>query len=218
MLCVAALALVTLPMTAPATAGSLKGRVSVATSPRVQGASMNPYPGTLGALEQAPEDATRRSDPRDVVVYLTGAAAPAVEARPENPRLYQINQNFEPHVLAVPVGTAVDFPNRDMILHNVFSYSKTKRFDLGYFGKDKSKSVVFDKPGLVKVFCDIHSNMSAFILVVDTPLVVQPTAAGNFELPDVPDGEYTLTIWHPTRGESTRTVSVDGDTTIELNL
>ena len=210
--------LLALSMAAPAVAGTLSGRVSMGAAPRVQQSSMNPYPGTLGSVKETPVNPGQRSDPRDVVIYLSGTAATDLQWQGGQPALNQINQNFEPHVLGVPVGTSVEFPNRDMILHNVFSYSKTKRFDLGYFGKDKSKSVVFDKPGLVKVFCDIHSNMSAFILVVDTPLVVQPSENGTYQLPNIPDGRYTLTTWHPTRGESSRDITIQGDTTFDLNL
>lgn len=201
-------------------AGTLRGRVTLSGSPAesVQQSSFDPYPGTLGSLPQTGHHDT--ATPRDVVIYLTGAAsATAGQPGGDKPKLYQFQQNFEPHVLGIPTGTTVEFPNKDLIFHNVFSYSKTKRFDLGYYGRGKSKSVVFDKPGLVKVFCDIHSNMSAFILVVDTPHVVQPEQNGEFEIADIPDGEYALHIWHPTRGSRTQKVSIEGGTTeIDINL
>jgi plastocyanin len=194
-------------------AGSLRGRVTVSTGPGSQMSSINPYPGTLGSMDRVVEAGDRASAP-DVVIYLEGSAdAGALEP---NPKLYQINQSFEPRVLGIPAGTTVEFPNRDQIFHNVFSYSKTKRFDLGYYGEGKSKQVRFDKPGLVKVFCDIHSNMAAFIYVVDTRHVTQPSDDGTYTIDNVPDGDYTLKIWHPEHGLRSRSISIDGD--VEYNV
>jgi plastocyanin len=210
-----------LGFTAEADAGTLRGRVTLSggSTAAVQESSFDPYPGTLGSLPHAGGH-DRSATPRDVVIYLTGGTSLERGSRSTSrPNLYQIDQSFEPHVLGVTTGTTVEFPNKDLIFHNVFSYSRTKRFDLGYYGKGKSKSVVFDKPGLVKVFCDIHSNMSAFILVVDTPHVTQPQADGQYEIADVADGDYTLHIWHPTRGSRTQTVSIRGGTTdFDINL
>jgi hypothetical protein len=154
-------------------------------------------------------------------MYLEGPNA-RIEPRPGTgrPKLRQINQAFEPHVLGVPVGTTIDFPNGDLVYHNVFSYSKTKKFDLGYYGKGKSKPVTFDRPGMVQVFCDIHSNMSAYVLVVDTPFVTQPDDAGDYSFPDLPEGTYTLKVWHPNLGERSMKVTVEdaGVTQTDVNL
>jgi hypothetical protein len=158
--------------------------------------------------------------PRDVVVYLEGPNT-HISPRPGGgkPQLKQINQSFEPHVLGVPVGTTVDFPNGDLVYHNVFSYSKAKKFDLGYYGKGKSKPVTFDKPGVVQVFCDIHSTMSAYVLVVDSPFVTQPDENGAYSFPDLPNGTYTLRVWHPDLGDRSMKVTVvDGVTDFDVNL
>jgi plastocyanin len=155
-------------------------------------------------------DTSSPSQVSEVVLYLEGHSAGAPTRSTDAPKLYQVNQSFQPRVLGVPVGTTVEFPNKDLIFHNVFSYSKTKRFDLGYYGQGKSKSVTFDKPGLVKVFCDIHANMSAYVLVVDSPFVTQAKHDGTYRIDDIPDGDYTLTVWHPERGERTHKVSVKG--------
>lgn len=216
-LAVAAGTLILAAMPAPSAAGSLHGRVIVSgAGVRTQTSTMNPYQGTLGSIPQTGAEAVA-ANPADVVVYLKGQPAEA-PPRP-TPHLYQINQQFEPRVLGVPVGTTVEFPNKDAIFHNVFSYSKPKRFDLGYYGKDKSRSVLFDKPGLVKVFCDIHSTMSAFILVVDSPLVTQPDArGGTYAFDNIPDGDYTLHTWHPEAGFSSQKITVSGDTEQNIRI
>ncbi len=203
-----------------ALAGDLGGTVLLVTQrPAPMESSLDPYAGTLNSLGHSPTPA-RATTPRDVVVYLTGDNARRSPAtRGATPELRQINQSFEPHVLGIPVGTTVAFPNMDLVYHNVFSYSKTKRFDLGYYGKGKSRQVTFDKPGMVQVFCDIHSTMSAYVLVVDTPFVTQPDDSGTYSFSDLPNGTYTLTVWHPDLGERTTSVTVvDGVSTVDVNL
>jgi hypothetical protein len=188
----------------------------------MQSSTMDPYAGTLNSAGRAGRDARPRpTTPKDVVVYVEGpnARLNPRQGIPRLPALKQINQSFEPHVLGVSVGTTVDFPNGDLVYHNVFSYSKAKKFDLGYYGKGKSKQITFDKPGVVQVFCDIHSNMSAYVLVVDSPYVTQPDEAGNYSLPHLPPGKYTLRVWHPDLGDRSMAVSVDdGVTDIDVNL
>jgi plastocyanin len=205
----------------PALGGELRGTVRIVSEARTpMESSLDPYAGTLNSIGRTAAPAARAITPRDVVVYLTGAsahAAPAPSAR--TPALKQINQSFEPHVLGVPVGTTVEFPNMDLVYHNVFSYSKTKRFDLGYYGKGKSKRVTFDKPGIVQVFCDIHSTMSAYIFVADTPFVTQPDEGGAYAFDGLPNGTYTLTVWHPDLGERSLNITVvDGSSSVDVNL
>lgn len=201
-----------------ATAGRLHGTVSLSGSPasRLQGADLNPYPATLGA--SPPSSGPSAGSPADVVLFIEGDFTGTYPKRPEL-RLTQINQSFQPRVLGVSVGTSVDFPNEDMIFHNVFSYSKAKKFDLGYYGNGKSKRVTFDKPGLVKVFCDIHANMSAYVLVVESPFVTQPQESGQYEMDGVPPGRYELVVWHPERGEKRHTITItDHATRVDLDL
>jgi len=208
-------------LASPALGGELSGTVRIVSEPRtVMQSSLDPYAGTLNSMGHTTEPAPRATTPHDVVVYLTGANAKASPAPSVgSPELKQINQSFEPHVLGVPVGTTVEFPNMDLVYHNVFSYSKTKRFDLGYYGKGKSKRVTFDKAGVVQVFCDIHSTMSAYVLVVDTPFVTQPDASGEYAFPELPNGTYTMKVWHPDLGERSLTVTVvDGSSTVDVNL
>jgi plastocyanin len=155
----------------------------------------------------------------DAVLWLEKVPAAADTAAGDpHPRLAQKDQCFLPRVLPVAVGTRVDFPNLDPIFHNVFSASPIKRFDLGKYPRGHSKSVVFDKPGLVNVYCDIHSHMEAFVLVLPTHAYVQADADGGFALPPVPGGHYTLHLWHPDERELTREVDVPASGNLTLDL
>jgi len=202
-------------------AGEIRGTVRIITdvAPPMS-AGLDPYAGTLNSVGTGDARVRRSSTPKDVVVYLEGAGTRAASrTKGTRPELWQIDQSFEPHVLGVPVGATVDFPNGDLVYHNVFSYSKPKKFDLGYYGKGKSKSVTFDKPGIVQVFCDIHSTMSAYVLVVDTPFVTQPDENGDYVISNVPNGNYTLKVWHPDLGDRTVKASVgNGVTKLDVQI
>lgn len=213
--------LVFLLFAAPVLGGELRGNVSLpsAAGKPVQEAGLNPYGGTLTSGQAPVRSDDRGGNPGDVVVYIENVPG-AGTRQTANLTLTQINQDFEPHVLAVPLGTSVSFPNGDVVFHNVFSYSKAKRFDLGYYGKGKTKDVRFDKPGVVQIFCDIHSNMSAYVVVVDTKYVTQPDDEGFYVLTDVPPGTYQLKVWHPDLGERTNKVTITstGITTHNVRL
>jgi plastocyanin len=206
--------------TAPATAGVIRGsiRTPPATAPSP---TMNAYPGRASALPggRAPE----RGRVTDAVVYLAripAAAESTLAGARGRPQLAQWEEAFVPRVVVVARGRAVDFPNRDPIYHNVFSLSPAKRFDLGKYRQGQSRAVVFDRTGLVKVFCDIHAEMEAFVLVVPNHAFAQPAADGSFELPDLPPGGYELRLWHPDLKEIVRTVQVPthGDVRVELSF
>jgi hypothetical protein len=113
--------------------------------------------------------------------------------------------------VAVTVGAIVDFPNNDRTYHNVFSLSKTKRFDLGRYAAGRSKAVRFDRPGIVRVFCDIHSHMNAFILVFAHRYFAVTDAAGRYHIDNVPPGTYTLSAWFDGGVRDQRTITVAPD-------
>jgi len=124
---------------------------------------------------------------------LSGLPAPATSNRP---RLVQKNKSFDPHVLVVPVGAVVEFPNRDPFFHNVFSLFEGKRFDLGLYEAGSTRDVVFDKPGISYIFCNIHSEMSAVVIAVSSPYYAISDRNGRVTIPHVPPGRYTLRIWY----------------------
>jgi plastocyanin len=159
-------------------------------------------------------------DRRRSVVYLATAPQGAFEDA-ERPRavLNQRNQAFVPYVLAIRAGTTVDFPNRDRTYHNVFSLSKPKRFDLGRYAGGLSKAVGFDEPGVVRVFCEIHSHMSAFILVFAHRYFAATDAEGRYRIDDIPPGTYTVVAWNDGEARETRTVRVpEGGGPVELDF
>jgi plastocyanin len=142
--------------------------------------------------------ATRSDHDTSVVVWITPAAggeATRAETKLKHPQLLQKNKRFEPHVLAVQVGTAVEFPNHDPFFHNVFSLFDGKRFDLGLYEAGSTRSVRFDRAGICYIFCNIHSQMSAVVAVVDTPYFAVSNEKGEILIPDVPTGEYQLNFW-----------------------
>ena len=130
----------------------------------------------------------------------------------------QRNESFVPHVLAIVAGTTVDFPNSDPTYHNVFSLSKPRRFDLGRYAAGRSKSVRFDQPGIVRVFCDIHSHMSAFILVFSHRYFAVTDDDGRYRIDNVPPGTYPVVAWHEALPSDTRRVSVPETGDVDLNF
>ncbi|MEW5982437.1 MAG: carboxypeptidase regulatory-like domain-containing protein [Acidobacteriota bacterium] len=189
-----------LAFTAPAP-GSIRGRVTVSDY-RVT-VEPRPMPSSLGGTH-----APRPVELRPAVVYLESAPRGAFERDDARATMDQRNETFVPHVLAITVGTTVDFPNSDVIFHNVFSLSKAKTFDLGRYARGKSKSVRFDRPGVVQVFCDIHSHMSAYILVFSHRYFSVTDAEGRYALEGVPSGAYTVVVWHEGAVRETRAVIV----------
>jgi plastocyanin len=138
---------------------------------------------------------------RDFIVYIEGPAGPKI-APPEKPaqvitrRVTQEGAIFSPHVLPVLVGTTVEWPNNDKILHNVFSFSETKPFDLELYKAPVVKSVTFDKAGRVDVFCSIHTRMNCILLVLENPYFAAADAKGGYSITNVPAGSYKLKAWH----------------------
>jgi plastocyanin len=131
--------------------------------------------------------------------------------------LDQRNLAFTPHVLVIRVGTSVEFPNNDHVFHNVFSFKDGKKFDLGmYPAAVKAKPVVFDKPGLSRIFCNIHPNMAAYVMAVDTPYYATSNERGIFALANVPPGTYTYHAWRPGGQILTGSVTVGPNKPLEL--
>jgi hypothetical protein len=186
----------------PASAGTVRGTVEVRLEePEVRG---RPTVSALGM-----PDPMGRPDRRTAVVFLESVPRGAFEVPPPGHAvLDQESETFVPHVLAVTVGTTVDFPNSDRIYHNVFSLSKAKSFDLGRYPRGQSRSVRFDRPGMVRVFCEIHSHMSAFVLIFAHRFFDTTDEAGHYRIEGVPPGTYTLAVWNEGNVRTTRSVTV----------
>jgi plastocyanin len=181
---------------------TVRGRVTIDIPPASRRPS-SAYPSRAVAQAQlAPP-----SEVANVVVYLKDAPAGAVT--PRRAAIRQRGETFLPRVVAVPIGSTVDFPNDDPIFHNVFSLSRARTFNLGRFPRGESRSVRFDKPGIVKVFCDIHSHMAATVVVFNHPWFTVPDADGAFELDNLPAGNQQITAWHERLGDTTLRVRTD---------
>src|SRR5438445_1135599 len=138
--------------------------------------------------------------PANVVIWLTPldstvSPIPIADRFPPHPRLVQKNKSFDPHILVVPVGSMVDFPNHDPFFHNVFSLFEGKRFDLGLYEAGTTRTVRFDRLGISYIFCNIHPEMSAVVITMATPLYAISNRDGQLSLAGVPYGRYMLHVW-----------------------
>ncbi len=197
---VAFFAALALPVTLAA--GTIRGRVEAREEAAVS--EERPAVAELGAHAHRDLPDRRRS-----VVFLESAPQPAFEVPvPGRAVLDQRDETFVPYVLAVSVGSIVEFPNSDRTYHNVFSFSKAKRFDLGRYPRGQSRSVRFDRPGIVRVFCEIHSQMNAWVLVFAHPYFATTDAEGRYRIDRVPPGTYILAVWNDGAVRARREVRV----------
>ena len=171
---------------APQEAVDLQGKVTLAAGATPKKRLKVNYQGP-GIAARKPES------PAPIVVWLEGP--PASKAQGKIERMLQEGLEFRPKVLAVQAGTTVSFPNGDDVQHNVFSYSKAKRFDLGRYPKGESKDVVFEQKGLVEVSCEVHEHMRGYVVVVDHPWFAVVRDDGSYLIPRVPAGKHTLVAW-----------------------
>jgi len=157
----------------------------------------------------------------DAVLYLEGAATPATAAAPVTVEIAITDKVYAPHVVVVPVGSTVRFPNHDPFNHNVFSLSEPNTFDLGLYGRGEVKSQTFAKPGLVRVYCNVHPRMVAYVLVMANRLYAQPGQDGSFVIENVPPGRHRLHVWHeriPTEVIKDVTASAAGGSDLQIAL
>ncbi|WP_414661318.1 hypothetical protein [Horticoccus sp. 23ND18S-11] len=193
-----------------ATAATVEGRVAL---PKARAT-----PVVNQRYEIVAKSGVLSTNPPVAVVYLEGPFGKL--GQPRVTQILQKDLTFVPSLLPVQVGTKVEFPNLDDTYHNIFSFSPPKRFDLGRYRSDETPvpSQVFDAAGLVTLRCDIHEHMRALILVLDTPHFVITDAAGNFRLPDLPEGRYVLKAWVDSKTTREKTVELKGDLTLRVDF
>ena len=189
--------------------------------------------GVAVPLEADADDDPVAFERSHVAVYIegnpTGSAgaskariipAPMAQPTPVQQAIEQRDRRFVPDLIVTPAGTTVSFPNFDPIFHNVFSLSKAKNFDLGNYPKGQTRTVSFATPGVVAVYCHLHSNMSATIMVTPNRWATRVDATGAFTLKDVPAGTYTVVAWHKAAGTFRKTITIgeSGDRDLSFAL
>ena len=203
-----------------ARAGEIRGHIVIVHRLTRQRVSIPDY-SLRGAALPAEEPAAAEETPLaseylKLAVFLKGESLPSPS--PSAATLTQHNKQFEPEVIIVPVGSAVAFPNRDPIFHNVFSLSAAKQLDLGYYPSGESRTVQFDHPGIVQVYCHLHPDMSAAIVVAPSSFLAQPGTDGRFSFSDVPAGTYELVVWHKSAGFFRQAAVVRSDGVSEVTM
>jgi plastocyanin len=163
----------------------------------------------------------RQKDPDDgpfhrVAVWIE--PTDSVRVLPGTAKMRQSGRRFDPDFLVVPVGSKVDFPNLDPIFHNIFSLSRSETFDLGYYSEGKSRSVTFSRPGVVQVYCHIHSGMYGVIVVTPTTWSAVPADDGSFGWTGIPPGQYRLAVWQKTSGLVKKRLDVPRSGTTHLTI
>lgn len=165
-------------------------------------------PSSAGAYERRSVGPRPKPQPelRNVVVFFSDL--PPTRVAPKTASIAQRDEQFAPHMVAITAGSSVAFPNDDPFFHNVFSLSRGASFNLGRYPSGQSRSKTFTRPGIVKVFCEIHSHMSAVVRVFDHGWFAVPSEDGNYAIDDVPPGEHTLVAWHERIGERRERVTI----------
>jgi hypothetical protein len=145
-------------------------------------------------------------DPSAAIVWLEGVPGPP--PTPGRAAITMRDKKFDPPIVHLPVGSLLTFPNADPILHNVFSVSAGNRFDLGLYARGAGREVVLRTPGLVRIFCNVHPQMEAYVVVTPGPYASRPASDGRFSIPDLPAGRYTVRVWHERGGSEAREVEI----------
>jgi plastocyanin len=187
-----------LALSLPAIAGDITGQILITRrlSKKTVSPTIYNLRGTAPSAMPSSADPVNEFD-STVVILEGGHGTPAI---PQTLTIEQRDSRFEPELVVVPVGSTVQFPNSDPIFHNVFSLSRAQSFDLGYYAKSQSRNVKFPREGVVQVYCHIHSNMYAAIVVTGSPWYGHPSATGAFSFTGVPAGHYRAVAWHKIAG------------------
>jgi hypothetical protein len=198
--------------------GTVSGQVTITRNLAAQRMRFRLYP-SYKPIAPPPADAVRSDEYQNVVIYLQPVS---FDLSPISPgtgfEIRQLGETFIPHVLPVTVGSTVSFPNLDPIFHNVFSLSRPKSFDLGRYPQNETRTVTFNEPGVVPLFCHLHSDMSAVVVVLDTPWYTIPEVDGQYRIADLPAGNYRVTAWHERSSSVESEITITAGQVVSLDL
>jgi len=200
----------------PTYSGEIVGRINVTKSLTRRRITLAPYARGVALPLVTETPLSAQDELHRVVIYLEGTGLKPAE--PLSAQLDQRNRCFEPEIVVIPAGSTVSFPNFDPIFHNVFSLSKSRAFDLGYYPEGQTRKLTFDKPGIIQVFCHLHSNMTAAIVVTPNEWSTRPRDDGSFSLGPIPPGKYELVVWHKSAGFFQRKIDVKEARTEPVNF
>jgi plastocyanin len=189
------------------------------TRPRITPSVSVYQRGTAVKLGRDPDQDPIAYERSRVVIYLEAPASTGQNGADSPARqIQQLDRRFMPDLVVIPVGSAVTFPNMDPIFHNLYSLSKPRSFDLGNYDKGQTRKVTFPKPGIVDIYCHLHPNMQATVVVTPNRWFARPDSNGQYRIPNVPSGQYTLVAWHKTAGFFRKNIVVENaqDTTADF--
>jgi plastocyanin len=199
--------------------GSVNGKIDILKMNTMELSQQATRRHSYGAINTTPKTPSVTNEYANIVVFLEGQNLKREpQHAPSHSQIDQRNAEFFPHVLPVLRGTVVDFINRDNVYHNVFSLSPAKKFNIGRRPTGQAVPIVLDKLGVVEVFCDIHSNMAAYILVLDNDFFTQPNKHGNYSIDRIPSGTYTLKVWHERLSSPEQTITISPNSTTTINF
>lgn len=199
--------------------GSVSGKIVIQAMIMSETSERGTRYHSSGMAPMTHPTATTMNKYSNMVVYLEGEDLGQEKAKDIPKTLMdQRNAEFIPHILPIQQGTVVDFVNQDNMYHNIFSLSSTKKFNIGRRPTGEAVPIQFDKAGIVQIFCDIHSQMTAYIVVLKNPYFIQPDEHGNYTLENVPVGTYTLKVWHERLSSKERTITISPNRTTTINF
>lgn len=206
------------PAETRSTVASITGTVRVAVGEAADPPMLSPY--ARRRYRPPTPSAPSPGSPSNVVVYVELQGSAHAAPAPAEAVIEQRNRAIVPHVTAIQRGATIRFPNHDDVFHNLFSLSDTHRFNLGRYPPGESRSERFPRAGVVRMFCDIHSEMAGTILILDSWLFARPDASGAYRIDDVPPGRHRVIAWHDASVADTAyvTVGLSGDTQVDFDL
>lgn len=197
-------------------AGEIRSHVTVTQALTKKRVSLPAYQLRGARMKFPPSTSASVDELSRVVIYLEGPDLSP--GKPLSLQMKQHNRQFEPDILMAPIGSSISFPNEDPIFHNVFSLSKAKEFDLGYYPSGQSRTLRFDKPGIAQVYCHLHPDMSAAIVIVPSAWYGQPGANGKLVFSGVPAGDYKIVAWHKSAGFLVKRIVLPETGSIDIEL